>query len=68
MNNGCGNVVSCGTCSSPQTCGGGGMAHVCGCAPQTCGTRCGTVSDGCGGLLDCPPCPPPPGCTTCVIN
>ncbi len=34
------------------------------CVPTTCGNRCGTVSNGCGGTLNCAPCPPPPdpGC------
>jgi hypothetical protein len=27
---GCGGTLSCGTCTSPQTCGGGGVANVCG--------------------------------------
>jgi hypothetical protein len=28
--NGCGGTLSCGTCTSPQTCGGGGTSYVCG--------------------------------------
>src|SRR5262249_17366319 len=27
---GCGGALSCGTCTPPQTCGGGGVAHACG--------------------------------------
>ena len=27
---GCGNMIQCGTCTSPTTCGGGGLAGVCG--------------------------------------
>ncbi|AKU98195.1 Tryptophan synthase alpha chain [Labilithrix luteola] len=27
---GCGDILNCGTCLSPQTCGGGGLANVCG--------------------------------------
>jgi hypothetical protein len=27
---GCGNPIQCGTCTSPQTCGGGGQPGVCG--------------------------------------
>jgi hypothetical protein len=53
---GCGGTISCGTCSSPQTCGGGGQANACGCTPTTCsaqGANCGTVADGCGGTLTC---------------
>src|SRR5690606_24537867 len=36
------------------------------CNPETCGTRCGIVPDGCGGTLSCGECPPP-SCipTTC---
>src|SRR5207247_7451820 len=27
---GCGGTLSCGSCTAPQTCGGGGVANVCG--------------------------------------
>src|SRR5262249_16860745 len=27
---GCGGTLNCGTCTSPQTCGGGGVSNVCG--------------------------------------
>lgn len=30
VNNGCGAVISCGACNTPQTCGGGGTPNVCG--------------------------------------
>ena len=30
ISNACGGSLSCGSCSSPQTCGGGGIANVCG--------------------------------------
>jgi hypothetical protein len=30
ISDGCGGTLSCGTCTSPQTCGGGGTANVCG--------------------------------------
>jgi len=30
---GCGGTLSCGACTAPQTCGGGGVANVCGGAP-----------------------------------
>lgn len=56
---GCGGTVDCGTCSAPQTCGGGGVANVCGCSTTTCAAQnavCGTVSDGCGGTLNCGTC------------
>ncbi len=55
---GCGGLVDCGTCTAPDTCGGGGQPSTCGnslppCVPRTCaswGANCGPVSDGCGGL------------------
>ncbi len=66
---GCGGVTdNCGTCTSPQVCGGGGTASVCGgggplgpdaqaCVPKTvasCGpNECGKIADGCGGIVDC---------------
>ena len=45
-------------CQPPsyETCGGGGMAMICGCTPATCAaqsTTCGSTSDACGGMLDC---------------
>ena len=60
---GCGGLVQCGMCMSPQTCGGSGIPSVCGlpkgsetgCVPRTCaaaGANCGPVSDGCGALLN----------------
>jgi len=63
---GCGGTISCGTCSvMGQTCGGGGMANVCGasnaCVARTCAqaqATCGQVGDGCGGLI-------PGGCGAC---
>jgi hypothetical protein len=64
---GCGgSIPSCGTCTPPQTCGGGGVSGQCGsldagtCSPQSCaaqGIQCGTASDGCGNVLQCPGCP-----------
>ena len=60
---GCGSSssLSCGTCTPPEVCGGGGD-HTCGkqpCVPQTAclPTQCGDISDGCGGSLSCPACP-----------
>jgi hypothetical protein len=71
---GCGgNIPSCGTCTPPQTCGGGGVSGQCGsldagsCAPQSCaaqGIQCGTASDGCGNVLQCPNCPSGDTCNT----
>jgi hypothetical protein len=78
---GCGNVIQCGTCTPPQTCGGGGVPGHCGapdagsCAPKSCaqqGVECGVASDGCGNLLTCPACPTGQTCNTttgqCVQN
>jgi hypothetical protein len=68
---GCGNVIQCGTCAPPQTCGGGGTPSQCGypeagpCVPATCaalGVQCGPAADGCGGLLQCGSCAPPQTC------
>jgi hypothetical protein len=61
---GCGGVTpSCGTCTPPLICGGGGTPGQCGgaCTPKTCasfpGGVCGQQSDGCGGLTaNCGPC------------
>ncbi len=60
---GCGGVISCGTCAAPATCGGGGTPSVCGtpsCAAKTCadqGIHCGPAGDGCGGTIQCGACP-----------
>jgi hypothetical protein len=63
---GCGNLIGpCKTCTSPQTCGGGGTPNQCGapsCTPKTCAmvdpsANCGVVGDGCGGLAPCGTCP-----------
>jgi hypothetical protein len=71
---GCGNLIQCGNCKAPETCGGGGTQNVCGgsgsldggtCKPKTCAdwnATCGPVSDGCGGLVQCGNCAAP---TTC---
>ncbi|HEX7667672.1 MAG TPA: hypothetical protein VF407_24255, partial [Polyangiaceae bacterium] len=55
---GCGNVIDCGTCTAPETCGGGGLPSKCGgtagCVPKTCGElglECGPAGDGCGNLI-----------------
>jgi hypothetical protein len=60
---GCGRVVGCGTCTPPQSCGGGGQFNQCGgtqaCVRKTCadlGYTCGPAGDGCGGLLQCGSC------------
>jgi hypothetical protein len=66
---GCGGVLGCGTCTAPQTCGGGGTANKCGgtsaCVPKTCtqvGKNCGPVADGCGNVLQCGACASPTFC------
>jgi hypothetical protein len=65
---GCGNTLNCGTCTSPNTCGGGGTPGVCGagsCVPTTCaqlGYNCGQWSNGCGGILNCGTCTSPETC------
>jgi hypothetical protein len=66
---GCGDVLDCGTCKTPEYCGGGGFSKCGGvgitpdgapaCAPETCqsqGFNCGPAGDGCGGLLQCGTC------------
>jgi hypothetical protein len=69
---GCGNLLpgSCGTCTPPATCGGGGVSGQCGggsgCVPQTCQTlkiNCGPAGDGCGNLIaSCGTCTSPLTC------
>lgn len=55
---GCGALVSCGSCPAGETCGAGGP-NQCGvgdCVPTTCeaqGAECGPISDGCGRVLAC---------------
>jgi len=66
IGDGCGGVIDCGTCTPPETCGGGGQLFTCGdgaagCTPRSCaaaGAECGVVADGCGGVTaDCGDCP-----------
>ena len=68
IGDGCGGVLDCGTCTLPDTCGGGGTLFTCGgggggggCTPRSCaqaGAQCGVVADGCGGLTaNCGTCP-----------
>src|ERR1019366_2793108 len=79
VGDGCGGTTPlCGTCTSPQFCGGGG-ASKCGgsngiaadggilCTPKTCAsfgaTTCGQQADGCGGLTaNCGSCTNPQFC------
>ncbi|MHB1844904.1 MAG: hypothetical protein ACYCWW_08740 [Deltaproteobacteria bacterium] len=60
---GCGGQIDggCGSCPSPQTCGGAGTPGVCGapCSPKTCselGLGCGPAGDGCGDVIQCGGC------------
>jgi len=65
ISDGCGGALDCGSCTAPQTCGGGGTANVCGCSPTTCAVQaknCGTIADGCGGTLTCGSCTAPQTC------
>jgi hypothetical protein len=69
QSDGCGGTTAnCGTCTPPQTCGGGGTPSVCGgsaCVPRTCAqenSSCGPTADGCGGIQDCGPCVAPQTC------
>jgi hypothetical protein len=68
VGNGCGGQMDCGMCTGGDTCGGGGISHVCGAAPdsgtcnptictQASGKYCGVVGNGCGGQVDCGMCP-----------
>jgi hypothetical protein len=75
---GCGGAIDCGTCTSPQYCGGGGYskcggsngmepdgAPIATCTPATCQglhIDCGQTGDGCGGLLHCGTCSNPQYC------
>ncbi len=73
---GCGNIIQCGDCTAPQTCGGGGTPSVCGgtaaCIPKTCqqlNATCGAQGDGCGGVIaTCGTCTAPQICGGAVPN
>lgn len=63
VGDGCGGFINCGTCTPPQTCGGGGIPSQCGgamgCVPRTCQSEnasCGPIGDGCGNIVDCGAC------------
>ncbi len=68
IGDGCGGMLTCGTCATGMTCGGGGSPSVCGtprCTAQTCasqGFSCGPAGDGCGGVIQCGVCTPPETC------
>jgi len=69
VEDGCGGIIAdCGaTCTGVDVCGGGGVPNVCGhgtqCVPHAdCTGRCGPVSDGCTGTVDCGGCTAPEVC------
>ncbi|MBP8196416.1 MAG: hypothetical protein KAY55_04540, partial [Deltaproteobacteria bacterium] len=67
VEDGKGGTLDCGTCTAPQTCGGGGTFFQCGgssgCVPKTTAeacavvnANCGEAADGCGGTVSCGTC------------
>jgi endoglucanase len=57
--NGCGGALSCGSCSSGQSCNASNQCSPVACTPTTCaalGATCGAPSNGCGGTLSCGAC------------
>jgi hypothetical protein len=67
VGDGCGNLLSCGSCPSGETCGAKQPNQCAGgtCTPTTCaaaGKDCGNISDGCTGSLNCGTCPAPQTC------
>jgi len=75
IGDGCGGILDCGKCPTPQTCGGGGTPFQCGgtaaCVPLKCGQlglSCGPAGDGCGGMLDCGSCPMGQTCGGAGVN
>ncbi|NRA33855.1 MAG: hypothetical protein HRU17_10970 [Polyangiaceae bacterium] len=79
---GCGSTVDCssnannGPCTNDEWCGGGSVANECGkpaCvttspAEACAGDKCGQVSDGCDGLMDCGGCDPGDICGLTATN
>ena len=51
------------TCNADHTCG-----QPTSCTLHECGSQCGSVSDGCGGMMDCGMCPVQDHCTDGVIG
>jgi outer membrane protein assembly factor BamB len=50
---GCGGLIDCGTCTAPDSCGGGGEPNVCGqgvCTPESDEALCSTLGKTCGTL------------------
>ncbi len=64
--NNCGGAVTCGSCTTPNSCAGGGTANVCGCTPNNAaacsGKNCGTVGNNCGQAVSCGTCASPDSC------
>jgi hypothetical protein len=62
VDDGCGGMLTCGTCPTLETCGASGP-NKCGiavCVPMTCqalGVDCGDIPAPCGGVLHCGECP-----------
>ena len=60
VTNNCGQTISCGSCTAPNTCGAL-VAGQCGCKadPDPCSTlgyECGSAPDGCGKNISCGSC------------
>ncbi len=65
VSDGCSTVLTCGTCTGTDSCGGAGVANLCGCTAKTCpqlGDNCGAPGNGCGGTLSCGMCAAPNTC------
>jgi len=61
---GCGNIITCGSCSVGQACVGG--ACTTGCTPKSCAGQdfsCGMQGDGCGNAINCGACPSGESCS-----
>jgi hypothetical protein len=64
VEDGCGALLECGTCTAPDTCGGAGVENQCGCTVKSCsqlGVNCGDVDTGCG-PVSCGSCTSPETC------
>jgi hypothetical protein len=62
---GCGGMVDCGSCMPPRTCGGGGIAGICGCKDDgsACKNKqCGMVTNNCAQMVSCGSCTDPEMC------
>src|SRR5690606_34435290 len=73
LRDGCGEILECGSCEAPETCGGAGVENQCGdpasCEPLACEPgACGPSMDRCGNPRTCPDCPPGETCSngTCT--